>query len=359
MSLHERFATLKDYVRQHERHISTGALILGAIFDWATITKPDSLFGSVSLASYLVIAGGGIVLLNMRSIRAKESPWLTILIQFCFGNLASGLLVLYSQSASIAGSWLFLLVLAGILIGNEFARERYARLRSHALGFYILLCAYIGFITPVLLKAIGWKIFVLSSVVSLAIMLGYLLILFGVAASRVREDWKGAAVGVLVTTVAFNALYFLNFIPPVPLSLTSIEILHSVSREGTGYRITREEPPQWFDIFSRLRTTVHVTDGSRMVCFSEVYAPVGLTTPIYHHWQKYDQKTRAWVTSTRVAFPISGGRSEGFRGFSFKSGLTDGTWRCSVETEEGALIGRTTFTVAHTDGPVPLIIERR
>ena len=43
--------------------------------------------------------------------------------------------------------------------------------------------------------------------------------------------------------------------------------------------------------------------------------------------------------------PVSGGRDEGYRGFSVKTALQPGDWRCDVKTAQGALIGRTSFTV--------------
>ena len=350
---------IKEYVTEHERRIGTLALILGAIFDWLTITKPDSLFGIVSLSSYMVIAGGCILLLNARSAREKESPWLMILLQFCFGNLASGLLVLYSQSATLVGSWLFLLVLAGFLVGNEFARKRYAMLRAHLIGFYILLSAYVGFMVPILLKKVGTEIFLLGSLLSLVFMVGYVALVFASAPSRVKGDWKGALIGVLITTGVFNALYFLNFIPPVPLTLSEISIFHSVERTGAGYEVVGEAHPHIYDIRAQLFPQFHIKGGEGAYCFSSVYAPVGLTAPIYHRFEQYDEKAGVWKTRSRIAFPISGGRNSGYRGYSFKSALEQGRWRCSVETENGALVGRKTFTVSYVKEVPALITEIR
>lgn len=352
----ELFQKTKEYVIKHERRIGTFALILGAIFDWLTITKPDSLFGIISLSSYMVIAGGCILLLNARSAREKESPWLMILLQFCFGNLASGLLVLYSQSATLVGSWLFLLVLAGFLVGNEFARKRYAMLRAHLIGLYILLSAYVGFMVPILLKKVGTEIFLLGSVLSLALMVGYVALVFASAPSRLKGDWKGAVIGVLITAGVFNALYFLNFIPPVPLTLTEISIFHSVERTNEGYLVMGEARPHIYDIRAQLFPRFNIKGGEGTYCFSSVYAPVGLTAPIYHRFEQYDEKASVWKTRSRIAFPISGGRDSGYRGYSFKSALEEGRWRCSVETENGALIGRKNFTVSYVR-EAPALVE--
>ncbi|MBY0293975.1 DUF2914 domain-containing protein [Patescibacteria group bacterium] len=351
------FQTIKSFVQKHERHIGTAALFVGAAFDWLTITKPDSLFGSISLTTYLVIAGGSILLLNARSAREKESVWLVILLQFCFGNLASGLLVLYSQSGTLVGSWLFLLVLAGFLIGNEFARSRYLRLRSQLIGYFVLLSAYAGFIVPVVLKEVGVNIFLLSSALSIAFMVGYVALVYAAAPSRVRGDWKGALVGIVITSAIFNGLYFLNFIPPVPLSLTEVGVYHDVVRTDTTYKVTGEKEFKWYDPRAYRTQTIHLGAGEGVFCFSSVYAPVGLTTPIYHRFEQYDVASKSWKTRSRIAFPINGGRDEGYRGYSFKASLSDGSWRCSIETEEGALIGRKTFNVS-VGSYVPLLVTQ-
>ncbi len=359
MLFKQQIEQIKEFVQKHERHIGTGALILGALFDIATLTKPDSVFGIISLTSYVVIVGGSILLLNARSAREKESVWLLILIQFCFGNLASGLLVLYSQSGTLVGSWLFLLVLLGFLIGNEFARERYARLRSQLIGYYVLLIAYAGFIVPLMLKAVGTWVFLLSSLISLMVMGGYIALVYTAAPARVKLDWKGSVIGIAVVAALFNGLYFLNFIPPVPLSLTDIAIYHSVVREGMEYKVTMEAKPKWYNVFAQLRHTMHLVQGEGVYCFSSVYAPANLSTPIYHRFEEFDTKTNAWITRSRVAFPINGGRGEGYRGYTFKSNLTEGRWRCSIETTGGALIGRQTFGVSYVATSTPLVTEFR
>ena len=76
-----------------------------------------------------------------------------------------------------------------------------------------------------------------------------------------------------------------------------------------------------------------------------MFAPGSLSTPIVHRWEQYDETSKQWVTQSLVSFSISGGRAQGYRGWSYKAGLTPGEWRCDVETGRGVLIGRTAFTV--------------
>ncbi|HEX4922592.1 MAG TPA: DUF2914 domain-containing protein, partial [Bdellovibrionales bacterium] len=45
----------------------------------------------------------------------------------------------------------------------------------------------------------------------------------------------------------------------------------------------------------------------------------------------------------------SGGREEGFRGFTFKQNYQPGDWRVKIETTDGREIGRITFEVVAAD----------
>ena len=143
----------------------------------------------------------------------------------------------------------------------------------------------------------------------------------------------------------FNLLYFLNVIPPVPLSLKAIGVYHSVLPRSTGDYIALYEPAPWWQFWHDTSGTYTLTTTHSAYCFSAVFAPTDLNAPIYHKWEQRDPQSGQWVLQSRVSFPISGGREDGYRGWSIKSALTPGEWRCSVETASGALVGRVGFTV--------------
>ncbi|MNT64341.1 hypothetical protein D3C72_2022330 [compost metagenome] len=50
---------------------------------------------------------------------------------------------------------------------------------------------------------------------------------------------------------------------------------------------------------------------------------------------------------------ITGGRKNGYRGFSTKANYTAGEWRISVETTDGREIGRIYFEVIKVAEPNP------
>ena len=104
------------------------------------------------------------------------------------------------------------------------------------------------------------------------------------------------------------------------------------------------EQPPWYKFWRETDSTFHYKPGASAYCFTSVYAPADIDTPIDHKWSHYNERTSEWDTVARVTFPISGGREDGYRGFSATAALSPGQWRCDVETQGGALIGRTSFT---------------
>jgi len=150
----------------------------------------------------------------------------------------------------------------------------------------------------------------------------------------------------------FNLLYFLNVIPPVPLSLKDIGIYHSVLHRSDGTYLALYEPAPWYQ-FWRTTSAEYSSNNGTAACFSAVFAPADLQTPIHHVWE-YKNAGGEWEERSRISFPISGGREEGYRGWSNKSALVPGEWRCNVETSGGALIGRISFAVLAASTTAPL-----
>lgn len=345
---------------RYERPLSSISLAVGFAFDLFLAKRPDSVADNILLLSYLFIAASIIIILNLHINRRKEieprpAPLLLLLIlQFCFGGLGSNLLVLYGHSGTFAASTLFFVVLVGMLVGNEFLRSRYAQLRFNIVVFYLLLFTYLIIAVPTFIfHSVGTLVFLASGAISLAFIALFLWFVYVLVFRGHERSAQIYEVSVLVALVFlfFNLLYFLQIIPPVPLSLKNIGIYHSLTRLPTSaggeegiYAGVYEAAP-WFE-FWRDTSATYTIDGSarKASCFSSVFAPAGLSTPVVHVWAHYDQPTDKWVESSRVSFAISGGRSGGYRGYTDAT-VTPGRWRCSVETQNGALIGRFTFSV--------------
>ena len=328
---------------RNKRHAPTLALALGFLWDSLTLGRPDRLFDNAVLLIYLLIAGGSIILLNIRARRAEAPLSLLTLIQFAFGNLASAMFILYSKSGTLEGNLVFFVLLVGFLIGNEFVKGRYAQLHFHIAAYYLLVFSYLMIVVPTLMGEIGERVLIASGTLSVLFIAAFISIL-SVITPVLKDQVKKTIVSIAAIFITFNALYLLNLIPPVPLALRHLDVYHAIERTGFTYTGTYEPGP-WLQFWRNSSATFHRTGGESVYCFSSIFAPAGLEAPIYHRWERYDEKRGGWTTMARTRFPIIGGREEGYRGFTIKSTLEKGSWRCSVETERGALIGRRSFEV--------------
>ena len=343
-------------MRAHGAHVSVAALLLGFVWDSVTFGYADQVFGNVVFVTYFLLSAMAILLLSFYRRRGRDAPlYLAPLANFAFGNIASGLLVVYGHSGSFEGSWLFFAVLLAFIVGNEVARGSRAEFTFHISAWYFLLLGYLAMIVPVVLGRLGSAVFALSVLASLAITSVFLVILSLALPTGVRINVKETAQSIILICVLMVGLYVANIMPPVPLSLTDIGVYHAVQKLPSGdYRGAYEEP-HWYEFLRSTRKTFMRIPGEQAYCVSAVFAPVRLATGVVHHWEAYDTALEEWQTRATVAFPLTGGRADGYRGYTVKSDLTPGYWRCSVETEGGALIGRTTFEVV--DG-LPELSER-
>ncbi len=327
------------------------ALFVGFVFDNFTLTRIDLWFDNLVLFSYLTVAGIGIALVQLCKSKVlhgfiikKIAPLLPILIQFAFGGLFSGYFIFFSRSASLASSWFFILLLLALLIGNEFFRKHYKGLVFQVSIFYFALFSFTIFYIPVIAGKMGALIFLLSGFVSL-IIIGLLLYGFSrIMPKRAKEKRRVLTASILSIFLAINFLYFTNVIPPIPLSLKDAGVYHYVGHDGKGNYSVRSEEKKWYE-FDIVSKEIHLESGAPVYVYSAVFAPTDLNTNILHKWQYYDTNKKEWVTSSKIQFPISGGRDGGYRGYSFKESVFPGKWRVDVTTERGQILGRIPFKI--------------
>jgi hypothetical protein len=342
------------YVR-YERPVSSACLVGGFVFDALTLHRVDTFWENFWVVAHLVVVAVCIVLVNREENDAaagNDSPrarfWLINLLQFFFGGLLSTMLVFYFRSGSLPASWPFLLVPAVAFVANESLRKRYAWLGFQISLFYLSLFCFAIFIVPVLLHAMGPFIFVLSGVVILALMAMFLRVLKMAAKETFARGRKELAISIAAIFLGINALYFLNVIPPIPLSLVDAGVYHSIAKDPQGGYLAQSEERGWLG-FLRLHETIHLPPGGAAYAYSAVFSPTSLDTRIVHEWQRYEEK-RGWTTVSRVELALVGGRGGGYRTYSIKTQMLPGAWRVNVETPRGALLGRLRFNVIAEDG---------
>jgi hypothetical protein len=343
---------VKIFFRKYERYISPVTLVFGFIFDNLTLQRIDVFYSNALLISYLVISALSIMILNIQEARRAGKGRsegfhfaLIFIMQFCMGGLFSASFLFYSKAGTIMASWPFLLLIVFYVIGNELMRHNYARLSFQVTVFFTALFSYLIFFIPIVLGKMGDSIFLLAGLASLMITGIFIYVVSWFAPDRTRKSAPMLALSLIGVFTAINALYFTNLIPPIPLALKDAGIYRSITRLPNGTYQTIGEEQNWFNIFLR-NPTIHLEPGAPLYAFSAIFAPTSLSTNIFHLWQYRDEKTREWITASKIELSIMGGRDNGFRTFSVKENLFPGTWRVSVETPRGQQIGRLTFELA-------------
>ena len=340
----------------------------GVTYDTVTLTRIDRLLDNFILLLYLMVLGILIVLKGRTDLQKihgepvttgkaahvldRAEPYYPMGIQFLLGGLFSAYTIFYSQSASLTTTAVFFGVLVLLLVGNEFLHDRLSSLKLLISLYALVAFCFFTFFLPVLTGIMNWIMVVLGAVLSLALALRVLELVYQGQTSRARMELVkagGPAVAVVAVLIAF---YFLNWIPPVPLSLKLGGIYHQVEKVDGLYHLTFEKPA-WYQVMKRSDNPFH-GDGPAY-CFTAVFAPVDLKTIIYHRWQ-YRVVTPGrsskgdFSTTDRIPIRISGGREGGYRGYTIKQHVPPGEWRVDVETEDGRVIGRVRFRVEGAGG---------
>jgi hypothetical protein len=170
---------------------------------------------------------------------------------------------------------------------------------------------------------------------------------------RAFKDYAGAILtGAVSVFGLLVVLYFGHSIPPIPLSAKQIGFYHQVSRQGSVFVALDESRRPLERFFDLSGETLRLAPGEPAYVFSAVSAPAEFGATIVHRWERYDEASEAWVTDHTVDFAITGGRAGGYRAFSFDLAPAPGRYRVSVETADGAIIGREYLTVVRVATPV-------
>lgn len=356
---------IKELYLKYERFISPLSLLAGFVTDNLTLRRIDLLVENIAILSYLFIVGVSILILNAYDVGRlrgktidKLYDILPFVMQFAFGGLFSVFVVFYFRSASFFASWPFLLVLAGLLVGNEVFRKQYSRLVFQLSIYFAAIFSYSVFAVPIVLNKMNDMVFLISGFASIAF-----ISLFVFTISLVLREKLNPARGIFIKSIAgiyllFNVFYFANIIPPIPLSLKESGIYHDVQRLSGGY-VIKTEPTQWPGFFNNFNRVFHWKRGEPVYCYSAVFAPAKINTEILHRWSYFNDEKKEWEVKSLLGFPIIGGRDGGYRGYSVKYEIEPGKWRVDVITEQGKILGRIKFEIIEVNESPKLRAEQR
>lgn len=340
------------------------AIVVGFLVDIITLTRIDRFFDNAVFITHLLIVSTFVVFLFAKDtplgerVKAvqRERIFNTIII-FSFGALFSGFIIFYSRSGSLSSSWLFLLILFVLMLGTEVKQKYYKKTLFQISFLYLALFSYLIFFLPVLVARVGVFVFIASGILSLIIIFFFLQILKKVNLEKYELEFPRIRTRIILIYMIFNLLYFTNIIPPVPLSLKFKSVYHSLETTGqNSYRGIYEQAP-WYQIWNKRSRLIHKEEGKPVFVFASVFAPARLQTNIFHSWHYYDEENIKWIKTDRIKISITGGRDEGFRGFSMKNNLWSGKWKVEIETERGQKLGQIRFTISDEDKTPILFYE--
>lgn len=342
---------LKARYERHERALVPGLLVLGFIVDVITFRNLQIETTFILLGAEAIIAGLAIMYINIYDGRSvpPTSPLFIYLrfaitpfvFQFTLGALLSASLVFYWFSGAFSASWPIMAFLVLLMASNEVFRHFYLRPFVQMAVYSFVLFSYFSLLFPYVFRSLAPSTFVLGGALSTLIVL-LAIIFIGRFAPRVKEERKRMVFASLAIFGIMNTLYFLNVIPPIPLSIRDAGIYHDIVVTAGEYVLMGEEETYLDNIWPG--QTIHKDPDGRVYAYTAIFAPTDLRTTIFHQWEFLDESTKKWIKRDRLSFSIKGGRDEGFRGYTFKSKLVPGKWRVTVETERGQVLGRIPFT---------------
>ncbi|MCA9472921.1 MAG: DUF2914 domain-containing protein [Nitrospirales bacterium] len=348
-------ATLRTYSTLAKPFMPVVFFLSGVAYDTLTLSRIDRLLDNLILLLYLSLLGVLVVLtgrmqLGMIPHASQESSWtvlhgiqwarphFTKALQFLLGGLFSAYTIFYFQSASFTTSSIFLGLIILLLIANEWSRHRLSSLKLLVCLYTMVVFSFFTFFLPVLTGWMNTWVFLLGGIVSVLIIWKIIRLIF--VDAELSSPWEPVwtflpALGLILI---LNGLYFLNWIPPVPLSLKNGGMYEHVEKKQNAYHLTFQKGA-WYQFGKQ--SDDRVSTDRPIYCFTSVFAPVALQTTIYHHWQHRPQGSEAaFLTTDRIPITISGGREHGYRSYTWKQRLDPGEWRVDVETEDGRIIGR-------------------
>ena len=354
---------LQDFYKRYERWWPILSFVLGFAYDIWSLDRIDAVSSVLKQGVYIGITGA-LLFWEVLAFHGKFAPqgklakvwsWQEFLIHFLFGSLLSEYTLFFFKSSSIFTSFVFLAFMAALILINEFKRfEGKSGIPVRSAIWGLCAAAYFIYLVPTLIGFVGYIPFILG--LSLAGLVGWFLFKRLRLRMPEQELWLKKQVlspftGVLL---AFLLLYVAHLIPPVPLSIQYIGVFHEIAKKDGKYLLGYNPAGRtWFGFGEPVFL---VRPGDRPHCFARIFAPRNFKDEIFVRWYLKEAK-RGWQPQDRIPLPISGGRDQGFRGYTVKSNFQPGEWQVRVETSDGREMGRTYFSIENDPSTEPRTLE--
>jgi len=339
----------------------------GVAYDTLTLTRIDRLQDNLLLLIYLLLLGVLIVLTGRLGIEPaperevlttlspfarwmlRARPYYPVASQFLLGGLFSAYAIFYFRSASLTSTAIFFALLVLLLVGNEFLHDRLSSLRL-LVSLYAMVCfAFFTFFLPVMTGLMSTAIFLAGAGLSAAVTFRVVQLIYRNNPDRSKREAVGVTAPAFALIGLLVGFYFLNWIPPVPLSMKFGGMYREVQKQDDRFVLSFGR--DWHQVWKRSQNPFPA--GEPIYCFTAVFAPVALNTTVYHHWYFRTNSDKPFTHADKIPIKIAGGREGGYRAYTFKQRLDPGDWRVDVETEDGRIVGRVSVRVEEQGGVQP------
>ncbi len=350
----EKFKNSKfrSYLRKHQKYTPLIFFIGGFIFDTLTLGRIDRLYDLIVLCLHMTLLTVTLCLYNLTDDGKWKNTFLEpyqeyfpLAIQFFFGALSSAYVIYFSRSVSLSKTISFFIILVALLIANEFIKKRISNKYLQFSLYFFVSFTFFTFIIPVFIKEVNTNIFIFSGLVSLVFTLVLIIVIYYLSPSTRSEIRIKKILGIVfVMYTTINLFYFFNLIPPVPLALERGIVAHNIKLKNNKYIVTYEKD-EWFVFWREHRLKFICKPDEKVYVFTSIFAPTDINKSIFHRWNWYNNITNKWEVVDNIGYHITGGRDEGYRGYTFKNNVKNGMWKVEVITEEGLILGVVDFEI--------------
>lgn len=332
-----------EFYQHHEVLVSMVVFALGFLFDILTISRIDNIFFILQQSLYLLILGFFLVLEIRRKAEQKELwKYHHLVVHFLFGALLSIYTIFYYTSASAITSFLYIMLLAGLMLANEFEKVRALGLPVRVTLYAICTLSFFSFLFPIIMGRVGILPFWLGVFSSLIL----LTVIWMVNLRHIRNVERDVVLPAITVHLLFILGYYMALIPPVPVAVKKIGVYYEVKKENDKY-IGLHSRNLW-EQYTPGAKVLRVREGEKVAILLSVFSPAHFKDQIYLKWYYMDSSPGLDDT---IPITITGGRDQGFRGFAIKQNYRLGHYRVIVETSDGREVGRININLEREDSP--------
>lgn len=362
-----RNSKLRQFVTKHQKYAPILFFTGGFIFDTLTLGRIDRVYDMTILCSHMTFLTINIYLFNImddgrlrNTIFERFEIYFPLAIQFSFGGLSSAYVVYFSRSVSFSKTLTFFIILVLLLFANELLKRRISNKYLQFSVYFFISFTFFTFMLPVIFKQMNTHMFIISGLVSLGSTLALIIFIYNTSPSTRLEVKLDKLLGIVFLIYAtINVFYFFKMIPPVPLAMETGVVAHNIEKSDNVYKVTYERD-EWYIFWRQHNITFTHHPDERVYIFSSVFAPTNLKKAIFHRWQWFNPISDAWEIMDVIGFEMTGGRDNGFRGYTYKNNVKDGLWKVEVITDEELVIGVIDFEIITNANAAPhRIITRK